>query len=263
MWSHISALFIQEETMLRKALIICSVLALLLVIVVGTAMAAGDAANGKTLWAAKNCKSCHGTNGEGKNYLPLAGSTKTAADWVKEVRTPAALMPAYSTTQVSDQDLADMLAYMQTLTKPASFTPITYTPAATDLPGKVLYNQKGCVTCHGADPSAFLKSRFTDKSRTLVAADVIKQLRTPAANMPMFSAAQVSDADATQIAAYYNSVLAAAAAAPAAATAVPAAAAPTALPKSGDQLPVGLLALAGIGLLALGGSFLLFARRSA
>lgn len=258
--------------MLRKALMIGTVLALLLVVVAGTALAAGDAANGKTVWAAKNCKSCHGTNGEGKNFAPLAGSTVTAADWVKEVRTPSAMMPAYSTTQVTDQDLADMLAYMQTLTKPASFTPVTYTPAATDLPGKVLYNQKGCVACHGADLTAFLKARFTDKGRTLAAADVIKQLRTPAANMPMFSPAQVSDAEATQIAAYDNSLLAAAPApaptAPTSPVAAPTAAAapvaaPAVLPKTGDQLPLGLIVFSGIGLLALGAGVTLYARRSA
>jgi LPXTG-motif cell wall-anchored protein len=243
--------------MMRKALVVGVVLALLTILVAGTALAAGDAANGKTLWAAKNCKSCHGANGEGKYFLPVAGTTLTADAWLKEVRTPAAAMPAYSTTQVSDQDVADMQAYMQTLTKPASFTPITYTPAPDDLPGKVLYNQKGCVACHtGADPGPFLKARFADKGRTLAAADVIKQLRTPAANMPMFNPTQVSDAEATQIAEYFQAALAAtlAAAAPAPTTT---------LPKTGDQFPVGQMLLVGLALVGLAGVAGVFARRYA
>jgi mono/diheme cytochrome c family protein len=171
------------------------------------------------------------------------------------------MMPAYSATQVADQDVADMLAYMKTLKAPASFTAVTFTPQASDPPGKVLYNQKECVACHGgADPSNFLKTRFTDKGRTLAAADVIKQLRTPAANMPMFSATQVTDADAGQIADWFNTLLKAAAAAPAATTTT---AAPAALPKSGDQLPIGLIVVVGLGLVATGIGVRYVARRSA
>ena len=190
--------------MFRRALFVASVLTLGFVLAAGTALAqgSGDPVKGKTLWEAKNCKSCHGPNGEGKYAGPRAGDGKTAADWIKQARTPRQNMPAYDEKHISDQDLTDMTAYMQTVAKPASFTPVAYTPAANDLPGKVLFNQKRCVACHGADPSGFVKSRFTDKGRTVAAADVIKQLRTPAQNMPMFSATQVSDAEAGQIAEY-------------------------------------------------------------
>ncbi len=231
--------------MLRKALMIGTVLALLLVIVAGTALAADDAVKGKTLWDAKNCKSCHGALGEGKYAGPRAGDTRTAADWVKQARTPRANMPSYTVAQVGDQDLADMLAYMKTLTAPASFTAVAYTPAANDPQGKILFNQKRCAACHG-DGIAFVKSRFTDKSLTVSAAAVMKQLRTPAANMPSFAATQVTDADASAIASWLATL-----------------AAPAALPKTGDQLPLGLIVLSGIGLVALGVGVTLFARRSA
>jgi LPXTG-motif cell wall-anchored protein len=259
--------------MLRKVLVIFAVLALL-ALVVGSVSAAADAANGKTVWAAKNCKSCHGANGEGKFAMPVAGSTLAAADWVKEVRTPRAAMPAYSATQVTDQDIADMQAYMQTLTKPASFTPTVYTPAANDHPGKVLYNQKGCANCHGgaAEPTAFLKTRFVDQGRPVTAAAVIKQLRTPAANMPMFSATQVTDAQAGQIADWFNTLLAAApvtttttttttVAAPVTTTTTAAPA--TTLPKTGDQFSLWFVVVAGTILAALGLGALAFSRPSA
>ena len=130
---------------------------------------AGDAAKGKTLWEGNSCKRCHGENGEGKYAGPRAGDGKKAADWIKQVRTPRQNMPAYSSTQLSDADLTDMWAFMQTLTKPASFTPIAYTPAEGDLPGKALFSQKRCVACHG-DGKGLVKTRFTDKGRTLTAA---------------------------------------------------------------------------------------------
>jgi LPXTG-motif cell wall-anchored protein len=232
--------------MLRKAVLVLTVLAVLLAVVAGTALAA-DPAKGKTLWEQKNCKSCHGVNGEGNFAGPRAGDTRTAADWVKQVRTPRANMPSYTAAQVSDVDLDDMLAYMKTLTAPASFTAKTYTPAAGDLPGKTLYNQKRCVACHGADPTNFIKTRFTDRSRVVTPADVIKQVRTPAQNMPSFSATQLTDAEATQIAEYYKSLQ----------TAVTA----TALPKAGDQFPLAMLALAGVALVLSGVGALAFARR--
>ena len=249
--------------MLRKALLISAVLALLMILVAGTAMAADDAVKGKTLWEAKNCKSCHGALGEGKYAGPRAGDTRVAADWVKQARTPRANMPAFTAAQVSDQDLADMLAYMKTLTAPAAFTATTYTAAANDLPGKVLYNQKRCVACHGADPSAFLKSRFTDKARVVTAADVIKQLRTPAANMPMFSATQVTDVEAGQITDYFKAVIAATPATTTTTTTTTTAAPATTLPKTGDQLPLGQFVLAGLALIGLGIVARSVARKSA
>lgn len=231
--------------MFRKTLFVVSVLTLALVLIASIALAqgTGDPARGKTLWEQKNCKSCHGANGEGKYAAPRAGDGKTAADWIKQVRTPRQNMPSYTESQISDQDITDMNAYMQTLAKPASFTPQTYTPAADDMPGKVLFNQKRCVACHGADPSGFVKTRFTDKGRTVAAADVIKQLRTPAQNMPSFSTTQVSDAEAGQIADYLKSL------APAAAPA------PETLPKAGGErlgMWTVLLVLGGLSLLGIG-----------
>jgi mono/diheme cytochrome c family protein len=216
------------------------------------AQGGGDPVKGKAAWEAKNCKNCHGANGEGNYAGVRAGDGKTAADWIKQVRTPRQNMPAYSAAQVSDQELTDMVAYMQTLTKPASFTPKTYTAAAGDAPGFALLNQKRCVACHG-NAAAFVKSRFTDKGRTVTAADVIKQLRTPAQGMPAYSATQVSDAEAGQIADFLKS-LAAAPAAPAA---------PVALPTAGGEassLPFVVVAL-GVAAVGIGAGTLVVARK--
>ena len=248
--------------MLRKVLVMLAVFALL-ALLVGSVSAADDAVKGKTLWDAKNCKSCHGANGEGKYAGVRAGDTRMAADWVKQARTPRANMPAYTAAQVTDQDLADMLAYMKTLTPPASFTPVAYAAAANDHPGKVLYNQKRCVACHGDNPAAFLKTRFTDKGRTVMAADVIKQLRTPAANMPMFAATQVTDADATQIASWFTTVVAATPVTATTATTTTTTAPATTLPKTGDQFSLWFAVFAGTILTALGLGTLVFGRRSA
>jgi len=115
------------------------------------------------------------------------------------------------------------------------------------------------VACHGADPSGFIKARFTDKGRTVAVADVIKQLRTPFQRMPMFSTTQVSDEQAGQIADYYRSLQ------PAVVPAAAAAATPAALPTAGGQSPWAalpwVLVAAGVAMLGIGVGTLAVARK--
>lgn len=235
--------------MLRKAWYAVAVIMIMLGMVTSVALAdAGDATRGKALWEAKLCKNCHGANGEGAFAGPRAGDGKSADDWLKQVRTPRANMPAFNDVQVSDQEVADMWTYMQTLSKPASFAPTQYPLSANASEGEKLVAQKRCVACHG-DFSGTLKFRFVSKNRTTVdAATVIKQLRTPAQNMPAFSATQVTDEQAAQIAAYLQTRL------DAVASASGTTAAPNTLPATGGTPAASPLpwALVVIGVIMLG-----------
>jgi len=219
-------------------------------LITGIAFAeAGDPVRGQHLWAdVKQCKNCHGLQGEGGYAGPRAGDGKSLADWIKQVRTPRANMPYYNDVQVSDQEIADMWEYMQTLSKPGRFTPIVYTPAPGDSPGLVLVHQKRCVACHG-DFTPVLKFRFVAKNRTTIdAATVIKQLRTPAQNMPAFTVAQVTDEQAAQIATYLQVRLDEVSAS--------SGSAPTTLPVAGGERPFSpwplVLMTAGAIMLATG-----------
>jgi mono/diheme cytochrome c family protein len=235
--------------MLRKMWLLVGTLLVAFGMVTSVAYAdAGDPVRGQQLWVeAKLCKSCHGLHGEGSYAGPRAGDGKSLTDWVKQVRTPRANMPSFNDMQVSDQEIADMWEYMQTLSKPSGFTPIVYTPAPGDSPGLVLTHQKRCVACHG-DFSAVLKFRFVAQNRTTIdTATVIKQLRTPAKNMPSFSAAQVTDEQAADIAAYLQVRLnEVSASSPA----------PTTLPVTGNEWPASpwplVLLIAGISMIMTG-----------
>jgi len=176
--------------------------------VVVAGQGSGDAANGKQFWAQRNCKGCHGDNGEGKFAGPRAGDGRSAADWIKQVRTPRANMPAYSTAQISDTVITDMNAYMQTLPKPASLTPMTTTVTASDPAGLQLMAEKRCYACHG-NGQGLVKARFVDQNREITTEVLLKQLRTPARFMPSYSATQVTDAQAAQIADYMKTLAAA------------------------------------------------------
>ena len=113
----------------------------------------------------------------------------------------------------------------------------------------MLVNQKRCVACHG-DYAQTLKFRFVARNRTTIdAATVIKQLRTPAQNMPSFRATQVSDEQAAQIAAYLQTRLDEVRAASSAS-------APTTLPVSGAEKPFSpwsaLLLVVGLTMVVIG-----------
>jgi mono/diheme cytochrome c family protein len=213
------------------------------------AQTGGDAARGQEIWQQANCKNCHGADGEGAYAAPRAGDGKTAEEWIKQVRTPRVNMPTFSAAQVSDQAIADMQAYMQTLAAPASFAPKQFPLPANAHPGLTLMAQKRCVACHG-DGVQFVQMRFVSQGRAVTTEAVIKQLRTPAEFMPMFSATQVSDEQAAQIADYLSSLTKAA---------------PATLPKSGGESAVSawsmLMLLSGLAMLLIG-AFTLARRRA-
>lgn len=228
--------------MFRKIWFSLAVALILAGLVSGAVLAqtTGDATRGQQIWQQAGCKNCHGANGEGALAAPRAGDGKTVEEWIKQVRTPRANMPAFSEAQISDQAIADMQAYMQTLSAPASFSPTQFPVPANAHPGLTLMAQKRCVACHG-DGAQFVQMRFVSQGRTVTADAVIKQLRTPAQFMPMFNATQVSDEQAGQIADYLKSLTATA---------------PAALPKAGGELPVTgwsiFLLLAGVAMLLIG-----------
>src|ERR1700746_371757 len=77
----------------------------------------GDAGNGKRLYLATGCFTCHGRSGQGGAFngpAPSLAKTEMPFDAFKaQLRDPANDMPAYSTAVLSDQGIADM--YVQSL----------------------------------------------------------------------------------------------------------------------------------------------------
>ena len=88
----------------------------------------GSAERGKKVYMEQLCYTCHGTVGQGgergagpkiyPNPFPYSA-------FAMQVRKPRQVMPPYTDTHVSDQDLADMYHYLFS-TKPS--------PAAKDIP---------------------------------------------------------------------------------------------------------------------------------
>jgi mono/diheme cytochrome c family protein len=76
---------------------------------------AGDAAAGKLAWATKPCVGCHGPNAEGGIGPNLAGTALTLEQVQQTVRNGKAgtAMMAFSESQISDKELADIYAWFK------------------------------------------------------------------------------------------------------------------------------------------------------
>jgi mono/diheme cytochrome c family protein len=116
---------------------------------------AGSPEAGKAYWerAAPRptlCRQCHGDKGEGAFGPDLAGRGLDAAQVMRAVRQPWGIMPAFTTSQFSDQDAADLAAYFASLPKVAEPGKWKVEVTATTPPGQAAIVNIGCAQCHGA-----------------------------------------------------------------------------------------------------------------
>lgn len=115
-------------------------------------LSAGTAEAGKAVWALGNtsCRNCHGGDGEGAFGPALAGRIDLTVERFRSyVRSPAGRMPAYVESELTDQEIADLVAYFTSLppaTKPGAWR--------VELPKDAPRGQQlaiaviGCGQCH-------------------------------------------------------------------------------------------------------------------
>lgn len=90
----------------------------------------GDADAGKKVFLADGCYECHGRVGEGGAFngpAPILAKTKLPyVAFEGQLRNPANDMPPYPPALVSEQQVADIFAYLQSLPgpRPVSELPI-------------------------------------------------------------------------------------------------------------------------------------------
>jgi mono/diheme cytochrome c family protein len=79
----------------------------------------GDAVEGKRLYLAVGCFACHGRSGQGgamNGPVPALAKTGMPFDGFKgQLRQPADEMPAYSEKVMTDRQIADIYAFVQSL----------------------------------------------------------------------------------------------------------------------------------------------------
>ena len=84
------------------------------------AISAGNVEAGKKIFTKDGCYECHGREGQGASQGagPRIGPPQLSFDaFTKYVRQPTAQMPPYTSKVISDQELADIFAYLQSRPK--------------------------------------------------------------------------------------------------------------------------------------------------
>jgi ubiquinol-cytochrome c reductase cytochrome c subunit len=97
-----------------------------LVLSIGSASAqqastpSGNIEHGKTLYQETGCYQCHGLAGQGAPMTgPRVSRTEFPFDgFVNQLRHPANQMPPYEAAVISDQDAADIYAYLRQMPAP-------------------------------------------------------------------------------------------------------------------------------------------------
>jgi mono/diheme cytochrome c family protein len=81
---------------------------------------AGNIDNGKALYRTTGCYQCHGLAGQGAMMTgPRVSRTAFAFDgFLNQLRHPSNQMPPYEAAILSDQDVADIFAYLRQMPAP-------------------------------------------------------------------------------------------------------------------------------------------------
>ena len=79
----------------------------------------GDTKRGEDLYKKNGCWECHGYTGQTGNGARLVSTALNANGFMNYLRNPRTnQMPLYSAKVISDQDAADLFAYIKTFKKP-------------------------------------------------------------------------------------------------------------------------------------------------
>jgi mono/diheme cytochrome c family protein len=168
--------------------------------------ATGNADNGKQLFSSVGCAGCHGPLAKGMSGLApqITPPPFPLPDFISFVRHPAGAMRPFSKDDVSDTQLGDIYAYLQSLS-PGSATPTANLTGNAEN-GKRLFMRDGCYECHGilGQGANGYAPRIAPDPISLQA--IMSYIRKPAGNMPPYTARIVPDQDVADIYAYLKSV---------------------------------------------------------
>ena len=95
------------------------------VLIAPAALAAGSAEKGKAAFVKHGCWQCHGFVGQGGVTGPRLAQTRLSAEAMAVfVRNTRGAMPPYQQEILSDADIADIHAYLESLPKPPDYKSI-------------------------------------------------------------------------------------------------------------------------------------------
>jgi len=141
---------------------------------------AATAGPGQDPWTASACAGCHGAGALGGSGPSLAGTSQPFAAFQAVVRQGARGMPAFPATQISDQTLEAIYAWLQAQAQ---------VPTAQQSP----WIQAGCAGCHGANAEGGSAPALAGEE---ISYDEFQRVvRGGEEGMPAYSTSRISDTD--------------------------------------------------------------------
>lgn len=175
------------------------------------AQSLGDTQNGKKVFEKLGCFRCHGNAGEGMPQTGKeSGPPKIAAthlslqEFVRSVRDPKGQMPPFPAKQVSDAELSDIYAFLQS----AASQPILELPSsANPQNGRSLYTSAGCYECHGLQGQGSVSTGGARLGPPQIPfSGFVAYARQPTGQMPPYTPKAISDAQLGDIYAFLRSI---------------------------------------------------------
>jgi mono/diheme cytochrome c family protein len=169
----------------------------------------GNVDNGKQLFASSDCGTCHGTLAKGISGLgpQVTPSAFAIPEFVNYVRHPSGTMRPFSSQDLSDSQLVDIYAYLQSLSPSSkSNSSAVGVPAGNAVNGKRLYAADGCYECHGYAGQGGAGTGPKVGPHPISFSAFVAQLRHPSAEMPPYTDKVVSDTDLADIYAFMVSL---------------------------------------------------------
>jgi mono/diheme cytochrome c family protein len=169
----------------------------------------GNTKNGKQIFEAQGCVKCHGGEGQGRpqtakeSAVPQIAPTRLGLPaFLRFVRSPAGQMPPYGSQQVSDSELADLYAFLQSLAP----SKVEFPSSAKAQNGQRLYASYGCYECHGGEAQGSVQTGGSRLGPVQIPfASFVSYVRQPAGQMPPYTKKVVSDAELADIYAFLKS----------------------------------------------------------
>jgi len=176
-----------------------------------TARPAGDPQNGKKVYEKLGCFRCHGSAGEGMSQTgqesgpPKISSTHLSLqDFVRSVRAPKGQMPPFGPKQVTDAELSDVYAFLQSV---ASQPKLELPSSANSQNGQHLYTAFGCYECHGLQGQGSVQTGGSRLGPPQIPfSGFVAYVRQPTGQMPPYTSKAVSDAQLADIYVFLQSI---------------------------------------------------------
>ena len=166
---------------------------------------AGNAQKGKDAFATHTCATCHGPEAQGAVGPALAPPPRAFRDFVQYVRQPAGKMPPFTPQALSDAELTDIYAFLQSANPAPASNLSSLTGNSQN--GNRIYVADGCYECHGRVGQGSQQTGAPRIGPPALTIDAFaRYIHAPSGNMPPYASKVVSDQDIADIYAFLKSV---------------------------------------------------------